>query len=119
MQSTFLALITLLLAGVPLLAGEAASAVQPTPERKQELQYLLVHDCGSCHGMQMKGGLGPPLLPQNLDGKDDAVLAWIVLNGLPGTAMPPWRGLLDDTDAAWLIHILKSNDDEQSTQRDP
>jgi mono/diheme cytochrome c family protein len=28
--------------------------------RQAELLHLLKHDCGSCHGMTRKGGLGPP-----------------------------------------------------------
>ena len=52
---------------------------------------LLKHDCGSCHGLTMKGGLGPPLLPDTLAGKDEEALAAIILDGVPGKPMPPWR----------------------------
>lgn len=101
-------LAAVLLIGASLLEPcAAAPASEPAPERREQLEYLLRHDCGSCHGMQFKGGLGPPLLPATLAGRDDDALAWIVLNGLPGTAMPPWKGLLDETDARWLIRTLK------------
>jgi len=68
---------------------------------------LLVQDCGSCHGLTMKGGLGSPLLPENLDGKDNDVLAELILDGIPETPMPPWRGQLSLVEAAWMVEQLK------------
>ncbi len=56
----------------------------------------------------MRGGLGPALLPQALAGKDDQVLSEIVLDGVPGTPMPPWRFELSREEAAWMIARLKS-----------
>jgi cytochrome c55X len=38
-------------------------------QRIAELSNLLVQDCGSCHGMTMKGGLGPALTPDILKSK--------------------------------------------------
>jgi len=55
----------------------------------------------------LKGGLGSPLLPNNLAGKDKAFLAAIILDGRPGTAMPPWRGMLSDEDVDWIVDYLK------------
>jgi cytochrome c55X len=75
--------------------------------RKAYLSGLLVQDCGSCHGMTMKGGLGPPLLPQALAGKDDGVLVEAILDGRPGTPMPPWRFELTPDEAAWLVAMLR------------
>ncbi|MGD8874759.1 MAG: cytochrome c, partial [Gammaproteobacteria bacterium] len=43
-----------------------ALAGAPDAGRQAQLLYLLKHDCGSCHGMTRKGGLGPALLPENL-----------------------------------------------------
>ena len=37
----------------------AGSATAPSPERQAELIYRVEQDCGSCHGLTMKGGLGP------------------------------------------------------------
>lgn len=118
MQRTITAVLAFMLAASmsPPACG-AAPVPQPSAARQQQLAYLLRHDCGSCHGMRLTGGLGPPLQPEQLRGKDDAALVWVVLNGRPGSAMPPWRGLLDETDARWLIHFLKSNHDERSAQR--
>jgi cytochrome c55X len=85
-----------------------ALAGPPPVERQAELLHLLRHDCGSCHGLTMGGGLGPALSPQALAGKDDQVLTAIVLDGVPGTPMPPWRTELSRDDAAWMIARLKA-----------
>jgi len=82
-------------------------AAAPSPQRQEELRHLLLHDCGSCHGMTMRGGLGRPLLPDQIAGRSDELLADIILNGIRGTAMPPWAGELSDEDAAWLIRLLR------------
>lgn len=92
----------LLLGGAtPSLANAEISAA-----RQHELKHLLRHDCGSCHGMTLKGGLGPALLPENLVGKPAATLEATVLYGRAGTPMPPWRGLLSEEEVAWLIALL-------------
>jgi len=31
-----------------------------------------------------------------------------VLYGRPGTPMPPWRGLLTEQEARWLVEALRS-----------
>ncbi|MEM7221818.1 MAG: cytochrome c [Pseudomonadota bacterium] len=87
------------------LAGEAAAA--PDAARQAELVHRLKHDCGSCHGMTMKGGLGPPLLPTSLAGKPDAFLVEVILDGTPGTPMPPWRQELSAGEAGWMVQLLK------------
>lgn len=75
--------------------------------RKVELENLVKQDCGSCHGMTLKGGLGKPLLPDNLRGLDTAALAHLILDGVPGTPMPPWRGLLTEAEAVWIVERLQ------------
>jgi cytochrome c55X len=90
-----------LLLAAPLLAGE------PIPgERQQELQNLLIQDCGSCHGLTMRGGLGPALLPADLQGKSAEYLSIVILEGRPGTAMPGWRPMLSDAEARWMAERL-------------
>jgi cytochrome c55X len=75
--------------------------------RQAELLYLLKHDCGSCHGMTRKGGLGPPLLPGNLRDRPPMLMENTVLDGRPGTPMPPWRGLLTEQEAHWLVEAMR------------
>jgi len=78
-----------------------------TPARKSELIHLLKNDCGSCHGMTLKGSLGPSLLPQALANRGTDELRAIILNGVPGTPMPPWRGQLSETDTTFLVGLLQ------------
>ena len=91
-----------------LLASTIASAGDLTANRKSELRNLVVQDCGSCHGMTLQGGLGSALRPVDLDGVEPSTIAQIILNGVPGKPMPPWRGLLSDSDAMWIAHALKA-----------
>lgn len=91
-----------------LVAGAAdAHGAELAAARQRELDAMLRQDCGSCHGLTMAGGLGPALLPETLAGKDAAALGDVVLDGLPGTAMPPWRPLLKAEEAAWMIRELQ------------
>ena len=77
-----------------------------TAGRQQELRNLLIQDCGSCHGLKMKGGLGPALLPSALRNKPAEMIKATILDGRPGTAMPAWRNLISPTEAQWLASLL-------------
>ncbi len=83
-------------------------ADQPDPQRQQELQNMLNHDCGSCHGLTLKGGLGPSLLADALKDKSDAFLVDTILQGRKGTAMPPWKPFLTEPEALWLLRQLRN-----------
>jgi cytochrome c55X len=96
---------TALAALAALIGVQAAGA--PPAGRQAELLHRLKHDCGSCHGMTLKGGLGPSLLPDALTGKDSESLVAIVLHGVPGTPMPPWGREISAAEAAWLVARLK------------
>jgi len=76
-------------------------------KRQAELTHLVRQDCGSCHGMTLKGGLGGPLLPETLAGADNDSIASIILHGVPGKPMPPWTGLLTREEAVWIAAKLK------------
>ena len=91
---------------IPYFACVSGYADEVTSQRQDELRYLLRQDCGSCHGMTLKGGLGPALTATALQDKPPQLLLNTVLDGRPGTAMPPWRGLLTDAEAAWLVAEL-------------
>ncbi|MFD2189371.1 c-type cytochrome [Pistricoccus aurantiacus] len=83
------------------------ASAEPASERQKELETLLYQDCGSCHGMTLRGGLGPSLLPEALARYNLDAITGIILHGVPGTAMPPWSDLLTEDDAAWLAdHLL-------------
>lgn len=76
--------------------------------RRAELLYVMEQDCGSCHGLTLRGGLGPSLHPELLADRNAAELAETILDGVPGTPMPPWRPLLEPKEALWMAKILKS-----------
>ncbi|MBF0610217.1 MAG: cytochrome c [Magnetococcales bacterium] len=77
-----------------------------SPQRSQELLKMVRHDCGSCHGYTLKGGLGPPLLPADLAGKDPEFLEATIAHGRSPQAMPPWLGLLTQEEIRWLVQRL-------------
>ena len=81
---------------------------EPSPERQQVLRDLLRNDCGACHGLSLKGGLGPSLLPEALTGKAEDFLVTTLLEGRPGTAMPPWKPFMNRDEAVWLIGVLRN-----------
>lgn len=85
-------------------------ADEPSPDRQSTLRNMLNHDCGACHGLTLKGGLGPALLPEALAGKPDDFLISTILNGRPGTAMPPWQPFMNRDEAAWLVGILRDSE---------
>ncbi len=92
---------------VLLLVVTTAYADEPTPERQNTLRNMLKHDCGACHGLTLKGGLGPALLPESLAGKPDEFLVATILDGRKGTAMPPWQPFMNRDEAAWLVGVLR------------
>ena len=89
-----------------LLAAGPAAGGAPDAARAAALEHLLRQDCGACHGMTLRGGLGPALSPERLRGRDVESLSAIILHGRPGSAMPPWKGLLSADEARWLAERL-------------
>lgn len=83
------------------------TSIIPSAERQEALIHLLKQDCGSCHGMTLKGGLGPSLLPQALADKPDYVLVGTILYGRETLAMPAWDGILNKSEVEWLVAQLK------------
>ena len=82
-------------------AEELGAGVDPVA-----LERLVRQDCGSCHGLTLKGGLGPDLRVQSLEHYAADDLAGVILDGIPGTAMPPWRPLITEGEAAWIAAYL-------------
>ncbi len=83
-----------------------ARADEIAPARQAELSRLVRQDCGSCHGMRLNGGLGPPLVAAALGNKPQEFLKYTILYGRPGTPMPPWRAFLTEADAEWIAARL-------------
>jgi cytochrome c55X len=91
-----------------LVSASHLAMADISTERQDELMYLLKQDCGSCHGMTLKGGLGPALLPEALNGKPRDLLVTTILEGRAGTAMPPWKAMLTQDEAEWItVQLLQ------------
>lgn len=90
-------------------AARAADSITSAPSatRAAELKHLLRQDCGACHGLTLNGGLGSPLTATALADKPAAALVATVLQGRPGTAMPPWQAFMSEAEARWLIQQLQ------------
>lgn len=95
--------------GLVVATGLATgTAAEPAAARQDVLLQLLKQDCGSCHGLTMKGGLGPALLPESLAETPDDVLVATILHGRPGTPMPPWDFEISEEEAQWLVSRLRA-----------
>ncbi|NJL24299.1 MAG: cytochrome c [Calothrix sp. SM1_5_4] len=75
-----------------------------------ELRRLVRHDCGSCHGLTLRGGLGPELSQERIRKLSDTYLFEVIKNGKAGTAMPPWKAILTDPEIKTIIVYLKDGD---------
>lgn len=95
-----------------LLSGlfPSAAAEELSEQRVQELKRLLHQDCGSCHGLALDGGLGPALSPERMQAYNREALTRLILEGVPGTAMPAWQSQLSRREARWLAEHLQSRD---------
>ena len=93
--------------GLALMIAGNAMADTPSLERQRVLKDMLLNDCGACHGLTLKGGLGSALTTEALANKDTDLLVNTVLQGKKGTAMPAWGEIVSQQDAIWLIKYLK------------
>ena len=108
--------LTPLVAHVVVLIGAAvvsalASAADarpeaPDPERARELVHIVRQDCGSCHGLTLKGGLGPALTVEALADKPAEGLVATIIGGRPGTPMPPFSTIVTEPEAEWIVDQL-------------
>ena len=89
------------------LKPEPSSAtVEPT--RQTQLIRMVRQDCGSCHGIQLTGGLGPALTRERMaDFPYDSLVA-VIYHGRPGTPMPGWRSMISEADAQWIARQLQA-----------
>ncbi len=83
-----------------------SAADTPTPQRQRELVHLVRQDCGACHGLSLQGGLGTALTPAALRDKPASSLVATILHGRPGTPMPPFKGMLSEAEAQWIVAQL-------------
>lgn len=93
-----------MLGTLPSLVFAADGSI--SSERQVELKRLVRNDCGSCHGLTLKGGLGPSLLPESLHGITPEALRETILRGRTGTAMPAWSAFITEVEANWIVERL-------------
>ena len=90
-----------------LIAGSAAIAGDGGRPDPGAVLRLVHQDCGSCHGLTLKGGLGTPIHKDRMQHYAREDLRDIILDGVPGTAMPPWRPLISEGEALWIADYLR------------
>ena len=92
----------------------AATAALASETLDPQLLKRLVHqDCGSCHGLTLKGGLGPDLRSETISHYEVDILTGVILDGIPDTAMPPWRPLMSEEEAEWVARYLLNPEEVQ------
>ena len=103
------------LAGAVRAPAQAAPELgQPSSSRQQELVHVVRQDCGSCHGMKLTGGLGSPLTPERMRELPIDTLVATILHGRPGTPIPGWQTMLNESDARWIASQLQRGFPEES-----
>lgn len=107
-KKNFAALMLLIGALSASLEEVFAGSLEISDQRKAEVMHLLKHDCGSCHGMTLNGGLGPALTPEALRDKPSDFLELTILEGRSGTPMPPWGNILSASEITWLVETMKT-----------
>lgn len=85
---------------------EAAEAIDATHQAR--LVRMVRQDCGSCHGIQLTGGLGPALTRDRMTEIPLDSLVAIIYQGRPGTPMPGWKTMLTEADATWIALRLQA-----------
>lgn len=89
-----------------MAVGAHAQTVAPDAARQRELVRMVRQDCGSCHGLNLTGGLGPALTREALADKPVDSMAATIYGGRPGTPMAPWKAMLSEADALWIAQQL-------------
>lgn len=87
----------------PAVAEEAVHATRQT-----QLIRMVRQDCGSCHGIQLTGGLGPALTQKLMVEIPLESLVAIIYHGRPGTPMPGWKTMISEADATWIAQQLQT-----------
>jgi DNA-binding beta-propeller fold protein YncE/cytochrome c553 len=104
MKSSGIGLYLCLLASV--MGFSALTHADATPEQ------LFAQHCASCHGPDRLGGMGPALLPQNLERlkKHDALE--VIANGRPATQMAAFKDKLKPPEIQALVDYLYTSPKE-------
>ncbi len=74
-----------------VLSTVAAATLMTTGASAFDADLVFEKDCQGCHGPAHQGGVGSDLRPDVLRGKNDQMLASVILNGRAGSAMVPFK----------------------------
>ena len=78
-----------------------------TDERQSELLDFVEQNCPACHGIRMRGSIGPALSKANLQYLSVNAVTLTILYGLTDKGMPAWEAQLSERDAYWIAEFLK------------
>lgn len=89
--------------------GYAQVAYEEGMIQGQTIEVFFIDTCSGCHGAYREGALGPALIPERLDSKDEFYFTSIK-DGKPGTSMDPYGGevVLHDEEVWSLVEYIKS-----------
>ncbi len=90
-----------------------------TNERQSELLYFVEQKCPACHGIGMRGSIGPALSKANLQHLSVNAVTLTILYGLPEKGMPAWEAQLSEREASWIAELLKRGGKRLSTRYTP
>ena len=75
----------------------------PQPAATLYAQY-----CAGCHGPNLRGGSATSLIDDEWkNGSDDASISRVILDGVPGTPMAPFKGVLDELAVRQLVFHIR------------
>jgi nitrite reductase (NO-forming)/hydroxylamine reductase len=72
-----------------------------------DVEKVFEKECQGCHGPNHEGGVGADLRPNIIAKKNAYELAEVILNGRPGTAMPPFKEKFSKADADKMVDYLQ------------
>lgn len=90
------------------LATMPTSPVEITPAAVSAKE-LFGTRCAACHGANRQGipGLAPALTPESLAALSDTEIRDVILNGRPGTTMPPFKATFSPEEIDALLQLIK------------
>jgi ABC-type amino acid transport substrate-binding protein len=94
-----------ILARYGLGPAQASAALPPLSPELRAARSTYISQCSQCHGPDAKGTAAAANL-RTFKGTEADFLR-IVLNGRPGTAMTPWKGLIAEDDIRSIARFVK------------
>lgn len=93
--------------GKIVLNTVSALAIVSTAAMAYDADAVFERECQGCHGPKHQGGVGSDIRPAVVKPKNSQMLAEKILNGVPGTAMPPFKQTMSKNEAAKMVDYLQ------------